>query len=57
MRVLVIGGTGFVGAFVIKALVDQGHDVTVFHRGEPKPDLPESIHRIHGNSNDLATLF
>ncbi len=54
MRVLVIGGTGFIGPFVIKTLVNQGHDLTVFHRGEAKPDLSESVHRIHGNRNDLA---
>ncbi|MGB6942672.1 MAG: NAD-dependent epimerase/dehydratase family protein [Bryobacteraceae bacterium] len=54
MRVLVIGGTGFIGPFVIKTLVDQGHDLTVFHRGEAKPELPESVQRIHGNRNDLA---
>lgn len=54
MRVLVIGGTGFIGPFVIKTLVDQGHDLTVFHRGEAKPELPESVHRIHGNRNDLT---
>jgi nucleoside-diphosphate-sugar epimerase len=54
MRVLVIGGSGFIGPFVIEALVKQGHDVTVFHRGEAKPVLPESVRRIHGNRNDLA---
>jgi nucleoside-diphosphate-sugar epimerase len=54
MRVLVIGGTGFIGPFVIKILVDEGHDITVFHRGEAKPSLPESVRRIHGNRNDLG---
>jgi nucleoside-diphosphate-sugar epimerase len=54
MRVLVIGGTGFIGPFAVEALVKLGHDVTVFHRGEAKPVLPESVRRIHGNRNDLA---
>jgi nucleoside-diphosphate-sugar epimerase len=54
MRILVIGGTGFIGPFAIEALVEQGHDVTVFHRGAAKPVLPESVRRIHGNRNDLA---
>lgn len=54
MRVLVIGGTGFIGPFVIKTLVEQGHDVTVFHRGDAKAALPEEVRRIHGNRNDLA---
>lgn len=54
MRLLIIGGTGFIGPFVIRALVAQGHDVTVFHRGEAKAALPESVRRIHGNRNQLA---
>src|SRR5208337_4822828 len=54
MRLLIIGGTGFIGPFVIRELVEQGHDVTVFHRGEAKTALPESVQRIHGNRNDLA---
>jgi nucleoside-diphosphate-sugar epimerase len=54
MRALIVGGTGFIGPFVIRDLVEQGHDVTVFHRGEAKTALPESVRRIHGNRNDLA---
>jgi nucleoside-diphosphate-sugar epimerase len=54
MRVLIIGGTGFIGPFVIRELVEQGHDVTVFHRGEAKTALPASVRRIHGNRNNLA---
>jgi nucleoside-diphosphate-sugar epimerase len=53
MNVLVIGGTGFIGPFVIQALIEQGHDVTVFHRGEAKTALPASVLRIHGNRNEL----
>jgi nucleoside-diphosphate-sugar epimerase len=54
MRILVIGGTGFIGPFVIQALVEQGHQVTVFHRGEAKTALPESVRRMHGNRNHLT---
>ena len=34
MRVLVVGGTGFVGGAVVRRLLETGHDVTAFHRGE-----------------------
>jgi nucleoside-diphosphate-sugar epimerase len=33
MRVLIIGGTGFIGPYVVRDLVRLNHDVTVFHRG------------------------
>jgi len=34
VNVLLIGGSGFIGTHVAAALVRQGHDVTVFHRGK-----------------------
>ena len=39
MRLLVIGGTSFVGRHAVEAAVDQGHDVAVFHRGRTNADL------------------
>jgi len=54
MKILVIGGTGFIGPFVVRALVEQGHRVAVFHRGEAKPDLPASVERILGNRGNFA---
>ena len=54
MRILIIGGTGFIGPFVARDLIDQGHDVAVFHRGNAKPALPGSVRRIVGDRNDLA---
>src|SRR5437868_7139554 len=38
MRVLVIGGTGFVGGAVAHRLLAQGHEVTAYHRGPPRDD-------------------
>jgi len=54
MRMLLIGGTRFVGRQTAKRLVELGHEVTVFHRGETEPDdLPEVDH-IHGDRANLA---
>jgi nucleoside-diphosphate-sugar epimerase len=47
MRVLVIGGTAFIGPYVVRSLVSGGHEVTVFHRGEHEPDLPSSVRHLH----------
>jgi nucleoside-diphosphate-sugar epimerase len=33
MRILVIGGTGFIGRYVVKSLHNTGHQVAVVHRG------------------------
>jgi 2'-hydroxyisoflavone reductase len=57
MKLLVIGGTSFVGrAFVERAAVD-GHDVTVFHRGEQEPDDLPPVAHVHGDRDgDLDRL-
>lgn len=47
MRILVIGGTGFIGPYVVRRLVDSGHVVTVCHRGQTEADLPAEVKHIH----------
>ena len=49
MKLLVIGGTEFVGRAVVEAAATRGHDVTVFHRGTTEPgDLP-AVEHVHGD--------
>ena len=50
MRVLVIGGTHFVGRHAVEQVVARGHEVTVFHRGtsEPSDGYPDVEH-VHGD--------
>ncbi len=55
MRVLVIGGTNFIGPYVVRTLVTQGHEVAVFHRGSTEVDLPGSVEHIHGDRAELST--
>lgn len=51
MKILLIGGTGFIGRFVAEQLQQSGHHVTVFHRGKTK--LPEGTEEILGDRNSL----
>jgi len=39
---------------VVRDLLEQGHDVVVFHRGQAQPALPDSVRRMVGDRNDLA---
>jgi nucleoside-diphosphate-sugar epimerase len=46
MRVLVIGGTGFIGTYIVRQLADHGHVVAVYHRGQTRALLPDHVHQI-----------
>jgi len=52
MRVLLIGGNGFIGRFVAIALRDQGHHVAIFHR--VTAPVPKGVSEIIGDRNRLA---
>lgn len=54
MNILVIGGTGFIGPFLVRQLQDQGHRVAVFHRGTSTATLPAQLEHIVGDRNELA---
>jgi nucleoside-diphosphate-sugar epimerase len=57
MRILVMGGTRFVGKPLVATLVEAGHGVTVFTRG--RQPVPEGVHHLKGDRNqesDLAQL-
>lgn len=57
MRLLVIGGTQFVGRAVVEAASARGHEVTIFHRGEHEPDGLPPVEHLHGDRHrDLALV-
>jgi nucleoside-diphosphate-sugar epimerase len=54
MRVLVLGGTGFIGPHVVRYLREHDTDVTLFNRGQRTADLPDGVHFIRGDRTNLA---
>ncbi len=56
MRMLVVGGTKFVGRHVVAAAVAAGHEVTLLHRGVTGPGLfPTAVHLL-ADRDDPAAL-
>ncbi len=53
MRILIIGGTGFIGPHVVRRLADEGHEITVFHRGQHEPALPPSVRHVHDQTAEM----
>lgn len=49
MKILVLGGTRFVGRHVVEAMIDAGHDVAVLNRGKSVDELPPRVERIRGD--------
>lgn len=55
MRLLILGGTVFVGRHLAEVARDRGHDVTLFHRGT-RPDVLPDVEHLHGDRNEPAGL-
>ena len=52
MDFLVIGGTRFMGRIAVRKLLDRGDSVTVFSRGNTRPDWWDEVAHIAGDRND-----
>lgn len=56
-RILMLGGTGFIGPHMVRYAMDRGHEVTIFTRGRSDVDLPEGVERLVGDRNDDHTAL
>src|SRR5438445_13339057 len=54
MRILLIGGTGFVGPHVVRLLREAGHHVTRVHRGRTEGEAAPCVPHLHGDRDRLA---
>jgi 2'-hydroxyisoflavone reductase len=57
MRVLIMGGTLFLGRHIVEAALERGHEVTLFNRGLRNPTLFPAAEKLTGDRNtNLAAL-
>ncbi len=56
MKILVMGGSRFMGLATVRQLLERQHDVTVFNRGTRAIQWPSLVTELHGDRNDPATL-
>ena len=51
MRLLILGGTGYIGPHLVRHAMSRGHHVTIFTRGRRDGDLPAGVTRLTGDRN------
>lgn len=56
MKILVIGGTNFIGPYVVHQLSAMGHEVTLFHRGKTTAELPTGVQHLLGDRSKLTDM-
>ncbi|MBU1626334.1 NAD-dependent epimerase/dehydratase family protein, partial [bacterium] len=56
MKILVIGGTGFIGPYVVELLKNKDHDITLYNRGLSKSPITWEIKNIFGDRKNLLSF-
>lgn len=57
MKLLILGGTKFLGRHLVDIALLRGHEVSIFHRGQTNPDLFAHVESLHGDRDgDLSAL-
>jgi 2'-hydroxyisoflavone reductase len=49
MKVLILGGTQFLGRHIVECLLEAGHSVSILNRGLSPGDLPSHVERLRGD--------
>lgn len=57
LRILILGGTGFLGPHQVRYAISRGHTVTLFNRGKTNPHLFPALEKLRGDRDgDLEAL-
>ncbi|HEX5061497.1 MAG TPA: NAD-dependent epimerase/dehydratase family protein [Kofleriaceae bacterium] len=48
-KILILGGTGFIGPHIINSAIARGHTMTMFNRGKTRPELFPDVEKLHGD--------
>ena len=51
MKLLILGGTRFLGRYLVEAALESGHQVTLFNRGKENPNLFPNVDTLIGDRN------
>ena len=54
MNILIIGGTGLISTSIARQLLQSGHDVTLFNRGQSENRLPDGAKEIRGDRREYS---
>src|SRR3954470_3499248 len=49
MKLLILGGTKFLGRYVVEEALARGHEVTLFNRGQLNPELFPEVEKLRGD--------
>ena len=57
-KILILGGTSFIGPRQVEYALARGHTITLFNRGRTNPHLFPTVEKLHGDraTGDLASL-
>lgn len=56
MKVLVVGGSGFIGSHLCRELQSRGHSVTAMSRSPNSEDLPDGVEKAMGDVTDYDSI-
>jgi 2'-hydroxyisoflavone reductase len=58
LRILILGGTGFIGPHQVRYALARGHQITLFNRGRKSMEWPGEVEQLTGdrNTGDLKAL-